>query len=78
VDSETYASPLGNFVPNLLEHTDLPALAKAASPRRIVLAGAVDALGGKLSVAEVHREYGDVSNVEVRPDGLWSAAAILV
>src|SRR5262249_7090657 len=29
VDSETYSYPLGNFVPNLLQHTDLPGLAKA-------------------------------------------------
>ena len=75
VDSEQYTYPLGNFVPNVLRHTDLPALAAAMAPRRVVLAGAVDAAGRKLSVADVRGEYGG-ANVEVRPDAVWNAEAI--
>jgi len=77
VDSETYTYPLGNFVPDLLRHTDLPDLAAAISPRRVVLAGAVDAAGRTLPVAEVRPEYAGAANVDVRPDALWNEAAIL-
>ena len=60
----------------MLRHTDLPSLAAAMAPRRIVLAGAVDAAGRKLPEAEVRGEYG-TANVEVRPDPLWTAEVIL-
>lgn len=77
VDSETYSYPLGNFVPNLLRYRDLPDLAGAVSPRRIILAGAVGASGSRLPAAEVRAEYGQADNVEVRPDAQWNADAIL-
>jgi len=76
VDAESYTYPLGNFVPDVLRHTDLPGLAAAIAPRRVVLAGAVDAAGRKLPVAEVRGEYG-AANVDVRPDAVWSAEAFL-
>src|SRR5471032_17952 len=77
VDSESYSYPLGNFVPNLLLHTDLPDLASAIAPRRLVLAGAVDAAGVRLPAAEVHAEYRNASNVEVRSEALFTVEAIL-
>ena len=77
VDNETYSYPLGNFAPNLLLHTDLPDLAKATAPRKIVLAGAVDAAGSKLPVTEVRTEYRNAPNVEVRSESTWTADAIL-
>ena len=77
VDSESYTYPFGNFVPNLLRHTDLPDLASAMAPRKIVLAGAVDAGGRKLPVADVRGEYGKAPNAEVRADALWNVDAIL-
>jgi dienelactone hydrolase len=77
VENETYTHPLGNFVPNLLLHTDLPELAGAMAPRRIVLAGAVDGAGTRLPAADVQAEYRGASNVTVRPEPLWSADAIL-
>jgi hypothetical protein len=43
----------GAFVPGLLKHTDLPELAASIAPRRVVLAGAVDAAGKPLEVAAV-------------------------
>jgi dienelactone hydrolase len=36
VDNEQYNYPFGNFVPDLLLHTDLPEMAAAMAPRRIV------------------------------------------
>jgi dienelactone hydrolase len=77
VDSESYSHPLGNFVPNLLLHADLPDLATAIAPRRMVLAGAVDAAGARLPAADVHAEYGNAANVEVRSEALFTVEAIL-
>jgi len=76
-DSETYQYPLGNFVPNLLLQTDLPDLAAAIAPRRIVIAGAVDAAGAKLPESEVRAEYRSAANVVVQSDASWTAKAIL-
>lgn len=76
-DSETYSHPLGNFVPNLLLHTDLPDLAKAIAPRKIVLAGAVDAAGSRLLAADVAAEYRNAPNVQVRLEPQWTVEAIL-
>ena len=47
------------------------------TPRRMVLAGAVDAAGGKLPAADVQAEYRNAANVEVRPDALFTVEAIL-
>ncbi len=77
VDSESYKYPMGNFVPNLLRQTDLPDLARGMAPRRVVLAGAVDAMGAALPVDEVRSEYGNSSNVDVRPEAIWNVDAIL-
>ncbi len=76
-DSESYTYPFGNFVPKLLRHTDLPELAKTVSPRRIVLAGPVDAAGHQLPVADVRGEYANAANVDIRAESLWTAEAIL-
>jgi hypothetical protein len=77
VDSESYTYPFGNFIPSLLEHTDLPELCAAMAPRRIILAGSVNATGGRLPVADVRAEYRSASNVEVHPDPIWTRESIL-
>jgi dienelactone hydrolase len=77
VDSEQYNYPLGDFVPDLLLHTDLPDMAAAIGPRKLVLAGAVGATGAKLPDAEVRKEYQAAANVEVRSNAAWTAEAIL-
>jgi dienelactone hydrolase len=77
VDTEDYNHPFGNFVPNLLLHTDLPELAASLAPRRVVLAGAVDGAGRKLAPDDVRKHYNGAAHVEVLPDALWDPASIL-
>jgi hypothetical protein len=77
VETEDYNHPFGNFVPNLLLHTDLPELAASMAPRRVVLAGAVDGAGRKMAPEEVRKQYTGSANVEVFPDALWDPASIL-
>ena len=76
VDTEDYDHPFGNFVPNLLLHTDLPELAASMAPRRVVLAGAVDGAGHRLAPDEVRKHY-SAAHVEVLPDALWDSPGIL-
>jgi hypothetical protein len=77
VDTEDYDQPFGNFVPNLLLHTDLPELAASLAPRRVVLAGAVDGAGHRLAPDEVRKHYSGAVHVEVLPDALWDSSGIL-
>lgn len=77
VDTEDYDHPFSDFVPNLLLHTDLPELAATLAPRRVVLAGMVDAAGKKLAAADVVSQYGRAAHIEVLPDARWEPASIL-
>jgi hypothetical protein len=77
VDTEDYDHPFGNFVPNLLLHTDLPELAASLAPRRVVIAGAVDGAGKTMSQEDVRKQYAGASHVDVLPDALWNPASIL-
>jgi len=77
VETEDYRHPFGNFVPNLLLHTDLPELAASMAPRRVVLAGAVDGAGRKLAPEAVRQQYGDAAHISVLSDAVWDLASIL-
>jgi len=77
VDTEDYNHPFGNFVPNLLLHTDLPEMAATMAPRRVILAGTVDGAGRKMAPADVRRQYSG-TNVEVLPEAQWDPAGILL
>ena len=57
VETEDYRHPFADFVPNLLAHTDLPELVAGLAPRRVLIAGAVDAMGANTSVANVRNTY---------------------
>jgi dienelactone hydrolase len=76
-DTELYKYPLGNFVPNLLAHTDLREVTASLAPRRVTIAGAVDGAGNRLPVEAVRAEFSSTSNVRVLPEGAWSPSDIL-
>jgi dienelactone hydrolase len=77
VETEVYEYPFGNFVPNLLAHTDLPELTISLAPRRVTLAGAVDGAGNRLAVEAVRAEFSSTSNVQILPEPAWSPSDIL-
>ena len=77
VETELYQYPLGNFVPNFLAHTDLPELTASLAPRRVTLAGAIDATGNRLLVEAVQAEYASAPKLRVLPLPLWTPSAIL-
>jgi dienelactone hydrolase len=74
-ETEEYGAAFANFIPGILLHTDLPEVAAAIAPRRIVLAGTVNASGDALEAAEVSKLY-QSANVEVRARSQWDEAAL--
>jgi hypothetical protein len=76
VETEEYHAPFANFVPGILLHTDLPDIAASLAPRRICLAGAVNAAGKTLDAATVRAVYGDHEHIVVRPEASWDLAAL--
>ena len=77
VETELYRYPLGNFVPRLLAHTDLPELTASLAPRGVTLAGMIDATGKRLPVETVLAEYASAPKLRVLPLPLWTPSAIL-
>ena len=77
VETEVYKYPFGNFVPNLLAHTDLPELTASLAPRRVTLAGAIDGAGNRMSVDAVRAAVSSASNIRVLPEPAWTPSDIL-
>jgi dienelactone hydrolase len=73
VETENYTHPFANFVPGILHSTDLTEL---PGPKRVVLAGVVDAAGNALPVDVVRTAYAKASNVEVTADARWDTATL--
>ncbi len=70
LETEIYSQPLSNFAWNLFRQTDLPLLAAQAAPRRIHLAGAVDASERPVAADELRRIYSS-ANVEISDGPGW-------
>jgi hypothetical protein len=70
VDTETYSCSFANFVPNFLRHTDLPEVAAKLAPRRVTLAGTVDAAEHVMDSGAVRGIYTG-GHVTVRDKANW-------
>jgi hypothetical protein len=75
LEADTYTHPFANFVPRILERTDLPDLTRGLTPREVVLAGTVDGTGKTMSVDEVRARHGG-KNVRAMTDAGWDVQAI--
>ena len=73
-ETEEYGAAFANFVFRFLLYTDLPEIAASVAPRRVVLAGTVNAAGDAVTAAEMRKLYAS-ANVEVRPRAVWDEAA---
>lgn len=79
-DTEVYDYPFANFVPGLLNHTDLPLVAASLAPRKICLAGVADANGRTLPMQAVRDAYQTAvlaGNLRVREKPEWSVEVVL-
>jgi len=75
VETERSSAPFGSFAFGMLQHADLPEVAASLAPRRLCLAGAVDAAGGTLEEAAVRAVYSG-AHVVVRPEAKWDVEAL--
>jgi dienelactone hydrolase len=76
VETENYRHPLANFVFRLLLETDLPQIARAIAPRRVILSGAVNAAGETMDASVVRRIYERAANVQIVPRAPWDVTAL--
>jgi len=72
VETLEYEHPFANFVPRLLNETDLPQLAASLVDRKLILAGTVDGSGRTLPASEVEKIYGKVQNLAILPNADWN------
>ena len=77
VQAEDYQHPFANFVPGLLLHTDLPALASGLAPRPVVVAGAVDGAGRRLRLDRLREAYKAAGNIRCIEEHTWDPGSIL-
>lgn len=76
VETEDFEYPLANLAYGALGRTDLPQLAASLAPRKVWLAGTVDAAGKRMNPEAVRSAYASAPNVEVLPDPSWDIAAL--
>jgi hypothetical protein len=77
VELEEYSHTLANFIPSFLQHADLPDVAASAAPRKLILAGAVDATDKPVAATAVRSFYSKASNIEVREKAVWDLEALV-
>ena len=75
VDTEMYDHPFANFVPGFLQHTDLPEVMASIAPRRVTLAGTVNAKGKTMEVESARQIYAGANqggNISMQSDAGWT------
>jgi dienelactone hydrolase len=75
LEREVYQQTLANLAWNLFHLTDLPLLASQSAPRRIHIAGAVNAANQVLPLEEVRRWYTS-ENVTISQAASWNEKAL--
>jgi dienelactone hydrolase len=75
LETEVYHHPLANFSWDLVRSIDLPSLAVQSAPRRICLAGAVDASANPVSLPVLERIYSS-ANVRFLSAPAWDEKAL--
>lgn len=77
VESENYGHAFANFVPGLLEHTDLPDILAQSQVRKAILAGMLDGTGRRLPVEEVQKIYERTRGLEVLEQAAWNIETLV-
>ncbi len=80
IQTEVPRYPFANYVPGLLNHTDLPEIAGLIAPRKILLAGTIDAEGNAIDTTAVIKLYGAAAragSLTAAPTADWSAKTLL-
>jgi dienelactone hydrolase len=75
LETEMYNQPLANFAWSLFHQTDLPLLASHSAPRRIQIAGAVDAANVPVPLSELGKVY-NFANIKLVETAAWNETAL--
>ena len=76
VETENYGHAFSNFVPNILNSTDLPEVTAQMGMRKVTLGGLIDGAGRRLDNGVVRKAYEKVRNLDVVDQPSWTAEAI--
>ena len=79
IESEEYKTPLSNFIPGILQQTDIPDVVAQLAPKRVMLSGTVDARGATVPVDQLRLAYGAAlagGHVAVKERSEWSPQAV--
>ncbi len=80
LETEQYSVPLANFCMSFVKHTDLPAIVSDIAPRRVTLAGMLNAAGKSMDAATVRQAYSDADAkgcLTVREKADWTFRELL-
>ena len=80
VETEEPSHTFASFVPDILAHVDLPEVVSGLAPRRVVIAGAVDAGNTSHSMPELQTIYAEAvsrGHVELRETISWNAKDLI-
>ena len=76
VETENYGHAFANFIPGILDHTDLPDITAQSQARKVILAGMLDGAGRRLPADEVRKIYERTRNLEVLDQATWTVESL--
>ncbi len=76
VETENYGHAFSNFIPNILNSTDLPDVTAHMGMRKVTLGGLIDGAGRRLDSGSVRKAYEKVRNLDVVDQPTWTAEAL--
>ncbi|MCX6608978.1 MAG: hypothetical protein NTV52_36040, partial [Acidobacteria bacterium] len=75
-ETENYGHAFSNFVPGLVNSTDLPDVTAQMGQRKVTLAGLIDGAGRRLDSSTVRKAYEKVRNLDVVDQPSWTAETL--
>jgi hypothetical protein len=79
LETEQHSHTFADFVPNILAYTDLPEVVAQLAPKRVVIAGAIDARGTTHSITDARKIYAAAlqhGHLELLEEADWSSVAL--
>ncbi|MFN7996316.1 MAG: acetylxylan esterase [Bryobacteraceae bacterium] len=77
VETENYSTTFADFVSGILLHTDLPEVAASMAPRKLILAGTLNAAGQPADAGAMRTLYGAREHIVIRPEPKWDLEALI-
>jgi hypothetical protein len=75
IETEDYSYPFANFIPGIAGYMDLPEIIRTLAPRKVTLAGSLNAAGRALGVSMERKMFEEAAHVAILDRARWDAAA---